>query len=130
VPKDLGLASFVCHGDAALKSAAAQRLLQPLLDKAELLATLDTFLRTNLSRSLAAEQLSIHRHTLDYRLNKIAELTGLDPRDFGAAAQLLAALLWLGMEGVSGDGASVEGAEQTMSERSASRQHAGQFLRL
>jgi sugar diacid utilization regulator len=98
LPKDLGLASFVCHADAALKTELAERLLQPLLDKADLLATLETFLNANLSSSQAARTLRIHRHTLDYRLNKIAQLTGLDPRHFDAAAQLLAALLWLGTE--------------------------------
>ena len=101
LPKDLGLASFVCHDDTELKSALAHRMLQSLVDKPDLLATLHAFLHANLSPSLAAENLCIHRHTLDYRLTKIAQLTGLDPRDFGAAAQLLAAMLWLGMEGVS-----------------------------
>jgi carbohydrate diacid regulator len=108
LPKDLGLASFVCQGDAMLKSAIAHRLLQPLLDKADLFTTLDTFLHANLSPSLAAESLCIHRHTLDYRLNKIAHLTGLDPRDFGAAAQLLAAVLWLDVEGVEVMGMSID----------------------
>ena len=98
LPKDLGLASFVCHDDAALKTELAQRLLQPVLDKADLLATLEAFLGANLSSSQTAHRLCIHRHTLDYRLNKIARLTGLDPRHFDAAAQLLAALLWLGMK--------------------------------
>lgn len=101
LPKDLGLASFVCHDDAALKTELAQRLLQPVLDKADLLATLEAFLGANLSSSQTAQTLCIHRHTLDYRLNKIAQLTGLDPRHFDAAAQLLAALLWLGMERVN-----------------------------
>ena len=91
--EDLGMAGFVCSDSQAMKSELAWRLLQPLDGEPELLATLETFLRSNLSPSAAAQALHIHRHTLAYRLDKIAQLTGRDPRTFDAAAQLYAAVM-------------------------------------
>jgi carbohydrate diacid regulator len=102
LPRDLGLASFVCHPNPILKSELAHRLLHPLLDRPDLLATLEAFLETELSAVQTAQRLCIHRHTLDYRLTKIAQLTGLDPRQFHCAAQLQAALLWLHTENTLG----------------------------
>jgi carbohydrate diacid regulator len=99
--EELGLASFTWSDDRVIKFTLAQRLIQPLKDEPELLATLNAFLHANLSPSLAAQTLSIHRHTLAYRLDKIERLTGLDPRQFEAAAQLYAALvLWM-LNGIS-----------------------------
>ncbi|MCB0105194.1 MAG: helix-turn-helix domain-containing protein [Caldilineaceae bacterium] len=92
--RDLGLATFVCAQNRSSKSALADRLLGPLLDKPELLQTLETFLAAGLSSSVAAERLQMHRHGLTYRLKKIQELTGLDPASFGDATQLAAALQW------------------------------------
>lgn len=91
---ELGLAAFVCAGDATTSARLAAQLVRPLNDAPELLETLDIFLQANLSPSVAAQQLHIHRHTLTYRLNKIAEITGLNPQEFSAAAQFYAALLW------------------------------------
>lgn len=90
---DLGLAAFLCGDHGTTGSRLAAQLLQPLDGSPELLETLDVFLGANLSPSLAAQKLHIHRHTLTYRLENIARLTGLNPREFGAAAQLYAALL-------------------------------------
>ncbi len=42
---------------------------------------------------MTARTLHIHRHTLAYRLEKIARLTGHDPRIFATAAQFSAALI-------------------------------------
>lgn len=89
----LGLAGLVCQSDAGAKHELAGRLLAPLDDEPELLATLAVFLRVDLAPSQAARELSVHRHTLSYRLDKIAALTGHDPRRFSDAAQLYAALL-------------------------------------
>lgn len=91
---DLGLAAFVCAENATISSKLTARLLVPLLNEPELLSTLETFLNLNLSPSQAAQKLSVHRHTLAYRLQKIAELTGADPRNFQDATRFLAALLW------------------------------------
>ncbi|WMX48544.1 helix-turn-helix domain-containing protein [Streptomyces roseicoloratus] len=53
-------------------------LLGPLDDRPELLDTLRTFLACGLDRRLAATRLQVHRNTVDYRLRKAADLTGLD----------------------------------------------------
>ncbi len=90
---DLGLAAFICHPRQQTKHDRASQLLQPLLAEADLLETLEVFFQAERSLSRTAERLHIHRHSLDYRLNKITTLTGLDPRQFNAATQLSAALL-------------------------------------
>jgi carbohydrate diacid regulator len=91
--EDLGLAGFVCSDDRVLKAGLTRRLLQPLAGEPELLTTLEAFLHANLSPSATAQTLHIHRHTLAYRLEKIAQLTGHDPRIFATAAQFSAALI-------------------------------------
>lgn len=91
---DLGLAAFVCAEDPMVSAKLTDHLLAPLLAEPELLNTLETFLALNLSPSQAAQKLAIHRHTLTYRLQKITELTGADPRKFQDATRFLAALLW------------------------------------
>jgi carbohydrate diacid regulator len=93
MPSDLGVASFVCSNDPVLKAQLAQHLLHQIADEPELLSTIEVFVDANLSPSLAAQRLHIHRHTLAYRLDKVAQLTGLDPRRFHDLAQLYAALV-------------------------------------
>ena len=44
---------------------------------ADLLDTLEVFMRSDLDRRTAAEQLHVHPNTLDYRLRRVEELTGL-----------------------------------------------------
>ena len=67
-----------------LAAHIAERVLQPLEAYAErrssgLLETLEAFLDCGLDRRRAAERLHIHPNTLDYRLRRITELTGLEP---------------------------------------------------
>ncbi|WP_328402040.1 helix-turn-helix domain-containing protein [Streptomyces sp. NBC_00390] len=57
---------------------ALARLMRPLADRPELLSTLRTFLDCGLSRQLTAERLRVHPNTVDYRLRRAAEATGLD----------------------------------------------------
>jgi hypothetical protein len=45
----------------------------------DLLRTLDTYYRHDMSRLGAASALHVHPRTLDYRLQRVRELTGLDP---------------------------------------------------
>lgn len=53
-------------------------LLAPLTPRPELLDTLRTYLACGLDRRLTAARLRIHPNTVDYRLRRAAELTGLD----------------------------------------------------
>ena len=57
-----------------------------------LLATLNAFFDNNLSITRTAQAIYTHRNTLFYRLKKIKELTGLDPKNFDDAVQLRIAL--------------------------------------
>ncbi|MFF4926551.1 PucR family transcriptional regulator [Kitasatospora sp. NPDC001261] len=54
-------------------------LLEPLADAGELLITLHTHLAGGLNRRHTASALHLHPNTVDYRLRRIAALTGLDP---------------------------------------------------
>jgi len=89
----LGVAAFVGVSDERTKIDLATYLLSPLDHEPDLLKTLDACFATDLSPSRAARALSIHRNTLSYRLDKVASLTGLDPRRFDDAVQIRLALL-------------------------------------
>ncbi|UGT64234.1 PucR family transcriptional regulator [Nocardia asteroides] len=54
-------------------------ILNPLDEHPELLATLRTHLENDFNRQLTARQLHIHANTVDHRLKRIAQFTGLDP---------------------------------------------------
>ncbi len=85
---DLGAADFVTE------------VLGPILDRdqdgsGQLIATLRAYFAHGCRPGPAAEQLCVHRHTLTYRLDRIRELTGRDPRSgehlvaYGLALELL-----------------------------------------
>jgi len=89
----LGMAAFVGVADERTKIDLARHLLSPLDHAPELLETLDAFFAADCCLSDAAARLAIHRNTLSYRLDKVALLTGLDPRRFDDAVQVRLALL-------------------------------------
>lgn len=60
---------------------------RPLLQE-ELVETLNMFLENDLHVKETSERLHIHRNTLTYRLDRIKELWGLDPRVFKDAINL------------------------------------------
>lgn len=90
---ELGIAAFVGVADESTKVDLAKYLLSPLDQEPELLITLDAFFSENCCPSSTARRLSIHRNTLSYRLDKIASLTGLEPRKFDDAVQMRLSLL-------------------------------------
>ncbi len=55
-------------------------------------ALLTSYFKQNLSLKDTANSLFIHKNTLQYRLDKIKEKTGLDPRHFSDSIQLYVAL--------------------------------------
>lgn len=89
----LGVAAFVGVADERTKIDLATYLLSPLDHEPELLETLSAFFADDCCPSATAKQLSIHRNTLSYRLEKITLLTGLNPRIFDDAVQIRLALL-------------------------------------
>jgi carbohydrate diacid regulator len=98
----LGIAAFVGVSDERTKIDLATYLLTPLDHEPELLETVSTFFAQDCCPSQAAKALSIHRNTLSYRLDKIASLTGLDPRRFDDAVQIRLALLLRSFQNDSG----------------------------
>lgn len=89
----LGAAAFIGVSEEQTKIDLARHLLSPLDQDAELLETVRVFFAADCSPSLTAQRLIIHRNTLTYRLDKVALLTGLDPRHFDDAIQIRLALL-------------------------------------
>jgi hypothetical protein len=80
-----------------LGAALARRALGPLDDyaarrSADLPETLEVFMEAELDRRAAADRLHVHPNTLDYRLRRIEELTGLSlssPNDIALLALAL-----------------------------------------
>ncbi|HEU5343235.1 MAG TPA: helix-turn-helix domain-containing protein [Ktedonobacterales bacterium] len=89
----LGIAAFIGISDEPTKVDLARRLLGPLDHEPELIDTVEAFFAMDCSPSATAARLCVHRNTLGYRLEKIALLTGLDPRRFDDAVQIRLALL-------------------------------------
>ena len=89
----LGIAAFVGIADERTKIELARYLLSPLDHEPDLLTTLNAFFTEDCCPSTTAKRLSIHRNTLSYRLEKIASLTGLEPRRFDDAVQMRLALV-------------------------------------
>ncbi|EEL35547.1 Transcriptional regulator [Bacillus cereus Rock3-28] len=72
-----------------------ERTIENLVQSPELMHTLRLFIDYNQSYKQTAEQLHIHINTLHYRLKKIEEHTGLDPKQFKDLNVLYFALLLL-----------------------------------
>jgi carbohydrate diacid regulator len=94
----LGVAAFVGVADERTKVELATHLLSPLDADTELLNSLMVYFRENCHPGRAAERLGIHRNTLNYRLEKVALTTGLDPRVFDEAVQIRLALVLRSLE--------------------------------
>ncbi|MEW1737398.1 PucR family transcriptional regulator [Nocardia beijingensis] len=65
----------------------------PLMEHPDLLETLRIHIDNDLNRQRTARQLHVHPNTVDYRLRRIAQLTGLDPADPRGLWYLRSALL-------------------------------------
>ncbi|WP_029328986.1 PucR family transcriptional regulator [Lentibacillus jeotgali] len=61
----------------------------------DLLTTIETFITCNLNVSVTAKELYLHRNSLQYRLEKFKDKTGVDVRDFRQAVSVYIALLSL-----------------------------------
>ncbi|MGW4424334.1 PucR family transcriptional regulator [Streptosporangium sp. NPDC004631] len=81
--------------DAEATSAFSTALLAPLREygsRADLLESLRAYLACNGHWDAAAQRLGVHRHTLRYRMRRVAELLGRDLDDPAARAELWVAL--------------------------------------
>jgi carbohydrate diacid regulator len=101
--------------DEATKVDLATYLLRPLDGEPQLLQTLAAFFDNDLSPCQTAAELSIHRNTLTYRLDKITSLIGLDPRRFADAVQIRLSLVLRSLNCVSaGDEPADEPADELL----------------
>jgi carbohydrate diacid regulator len=69
------------------------KVIKTIKEQAGLLKTLEKFVDNELSLTKTAKELHIHRNTLVYRLDKIYEITNLDPKIFNDAFELKIALI-------------------------------------
>ncbi len=81
-------------GAAALEQNAFAPLLRPLQGEqgADLFRTLEVYLDTGGNGVQAAHELNVHRSTLNYRLQRISEITGVELSDPSARTNLQIAL--------------------------------------
>ncbi|MFL0498792.1 sugar diacid recognition domain-containing protein [Priestia megaterium] len=99
--------SFYCYSDYQIPVLLRQRAdfqenhdllyhyekLKEYDRKKELIETLTTYIEENGEGSTTAKKLFIHRNTLSYRLDKIQDITGKDPRKVKDLFELYVALL-------------------------------------
>ncbi|MUK90062.1 hypothetical protein GMD78_16950 [Ornithinibacillus sp. L9] len=79
--------------EASYKKEISKTILKDFATDQELLQTIEVFLESNLNISVAAKKLYMHRNSLQYRLDKFYEATGIDVRDFHQALTVYLALL-------------------------------------
>lgn len=96
-PERLSLTSLLLASEDVPLADMAHESLNPLrsFDAAhgsELMATLESYLNNNGSVAAVAEELTLHRNTVRYRLAQITELTGYDPAVTADRVQLWLAL--------------------------------------
>lgn len=75
---DVALEHHLAHHSMSL--AVLQRRCAPVRANEELLETLNVYFKTDLDRRQTSEALHVHPNTIDNRLAKIRQLTGLDSR--------------------------------------------------
>jgi DNA-binding PucR family transcriptional regulator len=92
------LADIIPHSlinEPSLKNAKwyINQILGKTKQDTELIKTVKTYIECNSNATYAAKQLYIHRNSLQYRIDKFSERTGLDIRNFRHA--LTAYLIFL-----------------------------------
>ncbi|MBA2174585.1 helix-turn-helix domain-containing protein [Halobacillus locisalis] len=73
-----------------------QTVLHQVIEEPDLLQTVKTFLESGSNATLAAKKLFMHRNSLQYRVDKFIEKTGLDVKQFEGAVITYLALLSIG----------------------------------
>ncbi|WP_157253398.1 PucR family transcriptional regulator [Nonomuraea typhae] len=87
-----GLLALLDPAAAQAFSAATLAPLSRYGSRADLVGSLRAYLASNGHWDAAAQRLGIHRHTLRYRMKRVAELLGRDLDDPGVRAELWIAL--------------------------------------
>lgn len=84
---------FVDQAEPALKEEITLLVLQEFAADDEMLDTIKMFIHCNLNVTVTAKELYMHRNSLQYRLDKFIEKTGIDVRQFHQAMTVYLALL-------------------------------------
>lgn len=94
---ELGIAELIRELSSSTRKRFVDRTIGGLLgggrENSRLLATLDVYFKCDRNLKQASERLYVHRNTLLHRLERVHQLTGLDPRKFSDALQLQMALM-------------------------------------
>lgn len=91
---DFGVVAPLLSGIDETNIYFSRELLDRLGENTEIIQTLEAFFNYDMSLTRTADELGIHRNTLVYRLDRIAETLGLDPRQFDDAVQIRLAILF------------------------------------
>ncbi len=84
---------LVAEMKPSLRESLDTQLLGPAAEDPELLDTIKAFLENGSNATLSAKKLYIHRNTLQYRLDKFSEKTGVNLKDFNNAVTVYLACL-------------------------------------
>lgn len=91
---DFGVVAPLLSGVDESNIYFSRELLDKLGEHNGIIETLECFFNNNMGLTQTADQLGIHRNTLVYRLDRITETLGLDPRRFDDAVQIKLAILF------------------------------------
>ena len=91
---DFGVVAPLLSGVDESNIYFSRELLEKLGENDGIIQTLESFFANNMGLTQTADELGIHRNTLVYRLDRIAETLGLDPRSFDDAVQIKLAILF------------------------------------
>ncbi len=91
---DFGVVAPLLSGIDESNIYFSRELLERLGENSEIIQTLEAFFNYDMSLTRTADELGIHRNTLVYRLDRIAETLSLDPRRFDDAVQIRLAILF------------------------------------
>ncbi|WP_010093746.1 PucR family transcriptional regulator [Ornithinibacillus scapharcae] len=81
------------QSDPVLKQELHHLILQDFRNDSEFIHMVEVLLESNLNISVAAKNLYMHRNSLQYRIDKFYEKTGIDIRDFRQALTVYLAIL-------------------------------------
>jgi sugar diacid utilization regulator len=84
---------LISQTEPDLRSDIGKTVLQEYINDEETLKMIETFLQCNLNISETAKVLHMHRNSLQYRLDRFFEKTGIDVRQFHHAMTVYLALL-------------------------------------
>ena len=79
--------------EQGFRKMMSETVLQEYINDAETLKMIETFVQCNLNISETAKELHMHRNSLQYRLDRFFEKTGIDIRQFHQAMTVYLALL-------------------------------------